>query len=56
MTRRILLVHNRYQQSGGEDAVVANEQALLAGRGYVTHLWSVSNDSIHDLTDTRQPF
>ncbi|MDI3340501.1 MAG: glycosyltransferase family 4 protein [Sphaerobacter sp.] len=31
---RILIVHNRYQQPGGEDAVVAAEAALLEGRGH----------------------
>jgi glycosyltransferase involved in cell wall biosynthesis len=31
---RILIVHNAYQQSGGEDRVVADEAALLARRGH----------------------
>jgi glycosyltransferase involved in cell wall biosynthesis len=43
---RILIVHNRYQKAGGEDMVVANEQALLDRHGWETHLWSVSNDVI----------
>ena len=43
---RILIVHNRYQYAGGEETVVANEHALLAGRGWQTRLWSVSNDEI----------
>ncbi|MBB2484311.1 glycosyltransferase [Mitsuaria sp. WAJ17] len=30
----VLLVHNRYQQAGGEDAVVENEAALLQARGH----------------------
>jgi glycosyltransferase involved in cell wall biosynthesis len=43
---RVLIVHNSYQQAGGEDAVVANEYALLDRHGWETRLWTVSNDSI----------
>jgi glycosyltransferase involved in cell wall biosynthesis len=43
---RVLIVHNRYQEAGGEDTVVANEHALLDRHGYETRLWSVSNDVI----------
>jgi glycosyltransferase involved in cell wall biosynthesis len=43
---RVLIVHNRYQQAGGEDTVVANEHALLERRGWETRLWSVTNDVI----------
>jgi glycosyltransferase involved in cell wall biosynthesis len=43
---RILQVHNTYQQAGGEDAVVANEGALLSGRGHDVRLWSANNDEI----------
>jgi len=43
---KVLFVHDRYQQSGGEEAVVANEQALLDGHGWETRLWSVNNDGI----------
>lgn len=31
---RILIVHNKYQYAGGEDAVVDNESALLSQRGH----------------------
>ena len=31
---RVLLVHNAYQQSGGEDSVVADELALLRRKGH----------------------
>jgi len=51
MSRRILIVHNHYQQLGGEDAVVANEQALLTAYGNTTKLWTVSNDIIVGLGD-----
>ncbi len=43
---RILLVHNTYQQRGGEDEVVANEAALLRDAGHEVELLSVSNDGI----------
>jgi len=43
---RIIQVHNVYQQAGGEDAVVANEGALLRERGHGVQLLSVSNDTI----------
>ena len=43
---RVLIVHNSYQQAGGEDTVVANEHALLEKHGWETRLWSVSNDVI----------
>lgn len=43
---RILIAHNRYQQEGGEDAVVANEVRLLSERGHEVSLYEVSNDGI----------
>ena len=43
---RILLLHNTYQQAGGEDAVVAREAALLRKFGHEVYLHCVSNDSI----------
>ena len=47
MMQRVLIVHNRYQRAGGEDAVAANELALLARNGWETRAWSVSNDVIN---------
>ncbi len=44
---RVLLAHNSYQQSGGEDAVVANEKALLTNSGCDVHLLHVHNDEIN---------
>jgi glycosyltransferase involved in cell wall biosynthesis len=41
-----LVVHNRYKQPGGEDAVVRAESALLAKMGHSVDLWLKSNDSI----------
>jgi len=43
---RVLIVHNRYQQAGGEDTVVANEHDLLEQNGWETRLFSVGNDVI----------
>lgn len=43
---RILIVHNRYQQQGGEDTVVAAEQRLLADAGYRVDTLFVSNHAI----------
>lgn len=43
---RVLIAHNCYQQEGGEDGVVANEQSLLTRYGTEVILYSVSNDEI----------
>jgi glycosyltransferase involved in cell wall biosynthesis len=43
---RILLLHNRYQQRGGEDAVVDAERALLVQAGHEVELLEVSNESL----------
>jgi hypothetical protein len=43
---RILIVHNSYQQTGGEDTVATNEHALLDRHGGETRFWTVSNDVI----------
>jgi glycosyltransferase involved in cell wall biosynthesis len=43
---RILLVHDFYQQPGGEDAVVRHEMALLQSKGHEVVLFSVHNDDI----------
>lgn len=42
----ILVVHNRYQSPGGEDAVVQAEGNLLRQNGYNVCLFEVSNDYI----------
>ena len=44
---KVLFVHNRYQQRGGEDAVVDAETALLAARGVEVRRFDADNDSIH---------
>jgi glycosyltransferase involved in cell wall biosynthesis len=43
---RILVVHNYYQQAGGEDAVVAAESRLLRAHGHEVSLFSARNDDI----------
>ena len=44
----VLIVHDRYRQAGGEDAVVANEAALLRGHGHRVSELIVDNDAIPD--------
>lgn len=48
---RILLLHNRYQQSGGEDTVVTREQSLLRSHGHEVHLHVASNDIVKTALD-----
>ncbi|MGR5973788.1 glycosyltransferase [Bacillus cereus] len=43
---RVLFIHNYYQQSGGEDNVVAQEMMLLKKYGLDVQLYSVHNDKI----------
>ena len=42
----VLLVHNVYQQRGGEDSVVDAEVALLRSQGQKVYLYSRHNDDI----------
>src|SRR5215469_14818327 len=44
---KVLLVHNRYQQRGGEDAVVDAEACLLGSRGVEVQRLDADNDAIH---------
>lgn len=48
---KILLVHNRYRQRGGEDVVVEAEQRMLVALGHDVVLHEVSND---DLDESRR--
>jgi glycosyltransferase involved in cell wall biosynthesis len=43
---RVLLIHNSYQYSGGEDRAVAADLALLASRGHETRLYKRSYEEI----------
>jgi glycosyltransferase involved in cell wall biosynthesis len=46
MTRRILLIHNLYQQAGGEDRVVEAEAEMLLKQGHDVFLYTDDNDRI----------
>lgn len=43
---RVMIVHNAYQQRGGEDAVVEAEAELLRSRGHAVRLFTAHNDAI----------
>ena len=49
MKKKILILHNIYKLKGGEDVVVASENALLRQYGHEVHLHNVSNHSIQGL-------
>ena len=46
LSMRILLIHNRYRQSGGEDEVFRAEAALLRGAGHSVVEYTRTNDDI----------
>lgn len=46
MFKRLLIVHNYYQQRGGEDAVVEAEVALLREHGHEVELYVRHNDEL----------
>jgi len=46
---RVLLVHNAYQQAGGEDSVVAAELALLRAKGHEVIELRRDNDELHSI-------
>jgi glycosyltransferase involved in cell wall biosynthesis len=41
---RVLVLHNRYRNPGGEDRVVASETALLRSHGAEVMTWEANND------------
>jgi glycosyltransferase involved in cell wall biosynthesis len=43
---RILAVHNKYQQPGGEEQIFATETALLESRGHQVFRYTLDNDHI----------
>ena len=47
---RILMLHNRYQQAGGEDASTDAEVALLRQAGHEVDLLEIHNDRIKTLS------
>lgn len=50
---RVIVVHNAYQQRGGEDAVVADEVALLRSRGHAVELYLRNNDDVDQISRSR---
>lgn len=52
----ILVVHNKYQQRGGEDAVVEAEMELLANAGHSINVAVVSNDGVSGLPAKARTF
>jgi len=44
---KIIVAHNKYQKSGGEDAVVKSEGALLKDQGHDVCLYQKDNDEIN---------
>ncbi|MGA7831599.1 MAG: glycosyltransferase family 4 protein [Terracidiphilus sp.] len=46
---RVLVAHNRYQLSGGEDAVVRDEVELLRRYGHDVEVFEENNDAIHGI-------
>ncbi|HZV62438.1 MAG TPA: glycosyltransferase [Methylophilaceae bacterium] len=46
---RVLLAHNRYQQAGGEDAVLAEEHQLLVRNGVEVELYEQDNKRIETM-------
>ena len=53
---RIYIAHNAYQQSGGEDAVVAAEAELLRSAGHEVTVGIVSNSEISGIKDKALAF
>lgn len=53
---KIVLVHNTYRQSGGEDVVVNAENALLERKGHKVIRYSRSNDEISSMSLPQQIF
>ena len=46
---KVLVVHNRYQQSGGEDRVVELERALLERRGHTVVPFELDNHAVSSM-------
>jgi glycosyltransferase involved in cell wall biosynthesis len=46
---KVLLVHNEYQQPGGEDVVVSNQARFLEERGHHVSRYSAHNDHIREM-------
>jgi glycosyltransferase involved in cell wall biosynthesis len=53
---RVLVLHNRYQQDGGEDRVASAEAGLLERAGHIVHQVVVSNEDIASFADKVRTF
>ena len=51
---KILLVHNRYQQPGGEDVVFEQERKLLEGAGHQVATYCRTNDEVKGYSGVRR--
>lgn len=51
--KNILIVHNYYQISGGEDTVVANEKTMLEKHGHKVILYSRNNAELKQMSKIR---
>lgn len=51
---KILLVHNKYQQPGGEDVVFEQERKLLASAGHKVATYCRTNDEIKEYSGARR--
>jgi hypothetical protein len=51
---RVLVVHNSYQQPGGEDVVVAQESRLLESQGHNIISYARSNHELKSLSATQR--
>jgi len=51
---KIIIVHNQYQQPGGEDVVVRQEHELLEHAGHRVCLYQRSNSQINDFVGVKQ--
>lgn len=49
----ILMVHNYYQQRGGEDVSTESEIAMLRGAGHDVEVFSLHNDAIENMSPLR---
>lgn len=50
----ILIVHNYYQISGGEDSVVVNEKRMLEDHGHKVTLYTRSNSELKEMSKIRK--
>lgn len=50
---KVLLIHNFYQQAGGEDQVFAAEARLLEEKGHSVVRYTVHNDDIREYSSSR---